>query len=118
MKRLLPLVAGLLVAHAAFAEVTLSSVHPSWTPLNKAGIGTAYVDIQLKPGTQPANASFAVEARSDSPRFTLSTTKLTLGRTGSARLAIRSTGATNVLVRLRELTSGGQTLEAKAGSAT
>lgn len=112
MKRLLALFAGLVAAHAAFAEVTVSSLHPSWTALNRSGIGTAYVDIRLQPGTQPANATFAVEAISDSPRFTVSTARLTLGRTGTARLAIRSTGATNVLVRLRELTSGGQTLEA------
>ena len=112
MKRLLALFAGLVAAHAAFAEVTVSSLHPSWTALNKSGIGTAYVDIKLQPGTQPANATFAVEAISDSPRFTVSTARLTLGRTGTARLAIRSTGATNVLVRLREVTSGGQTLEA------
>ena len=112
MKRLLAMFAGLLAARAAFAEVTVSSLHPSWTALSSAGIGTAYMDIQLKPGTQPSNAIFAVEAISASPRFTVSTTKLTLGRTGTARLAIRSTGATNVLVRLRELTSGRQTLEA------
>lgn len=112
MKIPLALAALILAAGSAFSEVTMTSVSPSWTPLSTAGIGTAYVDIKLKPGTLPANASFAVEATSASPRFTVSTTKLTLGRTGTARLTVRSTGSTNVLVRLRELTSGGQTLEA------
>lgn len=112
MKLPLALVAFLLTSLPAFSEVTLTSVHPSWSPLSTAGMGTAYVDIKLKPGTLPANASFAVECTSASPRFTASTTRLTLGRTGTARLTVRSTGATNVQVRLRELTSGGQTLEA------
>lgn len=112
MKVAIVLAVLLLTARSAFSEVIFTTVHPSWTALNTAGVGTAYVDIKLKPGTLPANASFAVEASSDSPRFTVSTARLTLGRTGTARLAIRSTGATNVLVRLRELTSGGQTLEA------
>lgn len=93
------------------AEVSLTSANPSWTAFSTSGIGVAYVDIRLKPGTLPINASFAVETESSSPAFSVSTTRLSLGRTGTARLVVRSSGATQILVRLRELTRGAQTLE-------
>ena len=110
--RLLPLL-PLLACALARAEVYVSTATPSWTALNAAGKGVAHVDIRLRPGTTPANASFVVETIPASGRFTLSAPRLTLSRAGSARLTVTSLGESAVKVILREVTSGGQTLSAE-----
>ena len=110
-RSLLWLIAGLM-GFGGRAEVFVTSGHPSWTPFNRLGSSTAVVDIRLKPGTSPANAVFAVETLPPSGAFQLSTTRLALSKVGTARLSVVSTGVTNLLIRLRELTAGGQTLSA------
>jgi hypothetical protein len=97
----------------ALALVTIAPAVPSWTAFGKTGTATAYVDIRLKPGTLPINASFAVETVPAVGAFRISASRLTLSRAGTARLVVVSSGAPRVEVRLREITSGGQQLSAE-----